>query len=173
MHLAEPDYVSFLAWATRHRRDLPWRSSRDPWHVLALEVMLQQTQAERVVPKWHEFVELWPTPSALVETARAVLVFAFEQRQGVVDTNVGRLSARWCGRLLGPEEAQLLADQLVPSDAWAWNQGLLDLGATTCRPSAPGCHECPASWCGWRGDVSVEDPERSGSRRVRQRCCVV
>jgi len=43
--------------------DLPWRQTRDPWAILASEVMLQQTQAPRVVPKWLAFVDAYPTPS--------------------------------------------------------------------------------------------------------------
>jgi len=44
-------------------RDLPWRRTRDPWAILVSEVMLQQTQVSRVIPKWHEFLETYPTPS--------------------------------------------------------------------------------------------------------------
>ena len=45
-------------------RDLPWRHTRDPWAVLVSEVMLQQTQVPRVVPKWHAFLEQFPTTAA-------------------------------------------------------------------------------------------------------------
>jgi A/G-specific adenine glycosylase len=45
-------------------RDLPWRTVRDPWSILVAEVMLQQTQAERVIPKWHAFLEVYPDPAA-------------------------------------------------------------------------------------------------------------
>lgn len=51
-----------LDWARAHHRELPWRRSRDPWAVLVSEVMLQQTQVDRVVPRWRRFVERWPTP---------------------------------------------------------------------------------------------------------------
>jgi A/G-specific adenine glycosylase len=44
-------------------RDLPWRRTRDPWAILVSEVMLQQTQAVRVVPKWQEFIATYPTPA--------------------------------------------------------------------------------------------------------------
>jgi A/G-specific adenine glycosylase len=50
-----------LAWYGRHRRDLPWRRTRDPYHVLVSEIMLQQTQVDRVVPKYHEFLGRYPT----------------------------------------------------------------------------------------------------------------
>lgn len=54
-----------LRWAVTVERDLPWRASRDPWEVLVSEVMSQQTQIERVVPKWLEFVERFPNPASL------------------------------------------------------------------------------------------------------------
>jgi A/G-specific adenine glycosylase len=41
-------------------RDLPWRRTRDPWRVLVAELMLQQTQVARVVPRWHEFLARFP-----------------------------------------------------------------------------------------------------------------
>ena len=50
-----------LRWYARHRRDLPWRLTRDPYHVLVSEIMLQQTQVERVIPKYHEFLARYPT----------------------------------------------------------------------------------------------------------------
>ena len=53
-----------LDWADAARRDLPWRRTRDPWSVLVAEVMLQQTQVERVVPRWHAFLERFPTTEA-------------------------------------------------------------------------------------------------------------
>jgi A/G-specific adenine glycosylase len=54
-----------LAWYRRHRRDLPWRRTEDPYHILVSEIMLQQTQVERVVPKYHEFLGRYPTLEAL------------------------------------------------------------------------------------------------------------
>ncbi|HLN15200.1 MAG TPA: A/G-specific adenine glycosylase [Acidimicrobiales bacterium] len=55
---------SVLAFGEAHRRDLPWRSTRDPWHVLVSEVMLQQTQVARVVEPYNRFVARYPTPAA-------------------------------------------------------------------------------------------------------------
>jgi A/G-specific adenine glycosylase len=43
-------------------RDLPWRRERDPWRILVAEVMLQQTQVDRVIPKWEAFLGVFPTP---------------------------------------------------------------------------------------------------------------
>lgn len=204
---------ALLEWGDEVRRDLPWRGTRDPWLVLVSEVMLQQTQAERVVPKYRAFVERWPTASSCAEvelaavlrlwsglgyprrarslhlaareivslhggalpedldallvlpgvgpyTARAVLVFAFEQEVGVVDTNVGRLLARWSGHTLTPAPAQSMADALVPrGQSWRWTQALFDLGASVCTKQAPSCDRCPvSSWCVWGGAADLEDP---------------
>ena len=53
-----------LAWGGPRLRDLPWRRTRDPWAVLVSEVMLQQTQVARVVPRWEAFLDRYPTPEA-------------------------------------------------------------------------------------------------------------
>jgi A/G-specific adenine glycosylase len=85
-------------------------------------------------------------------TARALLAFAFEADAAVVDTNVARTLARWHGRSLRPLEVQALADAALPAGrAWAWNQSLLDLGATVCTAGRPSCRSCPlAGSCAWR-----------------------
>jgi A/G-specific adenine glycosylase len=56
------------AWYRRNARDLPWRKTRDPYHVLVSELMLQQTQVSRVVGYYGEFLERFPT---LADVARA------------------------------------------------------------------------------------------------------
>jgi A/G-specific adenine glycosylase len=57
--------ASLLAWHGKHRADLPWRSRREPYGVLVSEVMLQQTQVSRVVPRFEQWMERWPTVEAL------------------------------------------------------------------------------------------------------------
>jgi A/G-specific adenine glycosylase len=64
---------SLLAWYRRHRRDLPWRRTRDPYHILVSEIMLQQTQVERVVPKYRQFLESYPTLEALAHARPAAV----------------------------------------------------------------------------------------------------
>ena len=210
--------AALVAWGERHRRDLPWRNTRDPWAILVSEVMLQQTQIARVVPRYEAFLAEFPTPTAcasapvaavirawdglgynrravqlhrcaeqvveqhdgclprdlaaLLElpgvgpyTARAVLVFAYEHDAGVVDTNVGRVLARWQGRRLTPAEAQAAADEAVPAgEGWAWNQALFDFAAGVCTRRAPRCDQCPVfSACRWQGRGA--DPA-DGSARV-------
>lgn len=54
-----------LAWYERNGRDLPWRDTRDPYHILVSEVMLQQTQVDRVLPKYREWLARYPTLEAL------------------------------------------------------------------------------------------------------------
>ena len=53
-----------LQWGMPRLRDLPWRHTRDPWAILVSEVMLQQTQALRVIPKYQQFLAAFPTPAA-------------------------------------------------------------------------------------------------------------
>jgi A/G-specific adenine glycosylase len=197
---------ALLAWFEEHRRDLPWRRTRDPWAVLVSEVMLQQTQAARVIPKWHAFLERFPDPATcaaapagdVIEawaglgynrrglalhrcaqavvaehggtlpddlkallalpgigpyTARAVLAFAYERDVAVLDTHVARIVARQANRRFTAKEAQNAADALVPAgEGWAWNQAVLDLGATICRSRSPRCDDCPVRpTCAWRG----------------------
>jgi A/G-specific adenine glycosylase len=109
-------------------------------------------------------------------TARAVLAFAFEEDAAVVDTNIARVLARFHGQTLKAREAQKLADEWVPQgEAWLWNQALMDLGATICRPQ-PLCDECPLQEdCAWGGQgvdpsvgsagVSVAQAKFEGSDR--------
>lgn len=53
--------LRLLKWYKEHGRDLPWRKTSDPYHILVSEVMLQQTQVDRVIPKYHEFLERYPS----------------------------------------------------------------------------------------------------------------
>ena len=210
-----------LAWAAERGRDLPWRTTRDPWEVLVSEVMLQQTQVARVVPAWHAFLARFPTVGvcaaapladvitqwaglgynrravflhrsavAVVErhggrfpddlrellalpgigpyTARALLAFAFEWDVGVVDTNAARVLARWAGTRLTPKEVQQRADDAVPVGwGWAWNQAMLDLGATVCTARSPACEQCPARpACGWFATGRADPDPAVGSAGV-------
>jgi A/G-specific adenine glycosylase len=56
-----------LDWYRANGRDLPWRKTDDPYHILVSEVMLQQTQVDRVLPKYHEWLEKYPSLSALAQ----------------------------------------------------------------------------------------------------------
>jgi len=54
-----------LTWYRKHGRDLPWRDTRDPYRILVSEIMLQQTQVDRVLPKYLEWLDKYPTFDAL------------------------------------------------------------------------------------------------------------
>jgi A/G-specific adenine glycosylase len=54
-----------LSWYRRHGRDLPWRATRDPYRILVSEIMLQQTQVDRVLPKYDEWLAQYPSIEAL------------------------------------------------------------------------------------------------------------
>ena len=56
-----------LSWYSKHGRDLPWRRTSNPYHILVSEVMLQQTQVDRVLPKYYEFLGRYPSFRALAE----------------------------------------------------------------------------------------------------------
>jgi len=56
-----------LTWYGRHGRDLPWRRTDDPYHILVSEIMLQQTQVDRVLPKYAEWLDKFPSLEALAE----------------------------------------------------------------------------------------------------------
>jgi A/G-specific adenine glycosylase len=60
-----------LAWYRRHGRDLPWRQTRDPYRILVSEIMLQQTQVDRVLSKYHEWLDRYPTFAALAAAPEA------------------------------------------------------------------------------------------------------
>ena len=62
----QPDFQHrLLAWFRRHRRDLPWRSSRDPYRIWVAEVMLQQTRIAAVIPYYDRFLARFPTVESL------------------------------------------------------------------------------------------------------------
>jgi A/G-specific adenine glycosylase len=72
---APPDRRRFrqrlLTWYRRHGRDLPWRKTDDPYHILVSEIMLQQTQVDRVLPKYAEWLEKYPSFNVLAAAPEA------------------------------------------------------------------------------------------------------
>jgi A/G-specific adenine glycosylase len=69
--------AGLLDWFTVHYRDLPWRHTRDPYRVLVSEVMLQQTQVDRVVPYYERWLELFPTAVALASAPTSDVITAW------------------------------------------------------------------------------------------------
>lgn len=65
--MAEPPFLSLLAWYRQNRRPLPWRETLDPYAILVSEVMLQQTRVETVLPYYHHFLRRFPSPEALAQ----------------------------------------------------------------------------------------------------------
>jgi A/G-specific adenine glycosylase len=66
--------AGLLAWFATNRRDLPWRRTRDPYRVLVSEVMLQQTQVDRVIPYYERWLERFPTVEALAKAPTSELI---------------------------------------------------------------------------------------------------
>jgi A/G-specific adenine glycosylase len=193
-----------IRWFRRHGRDLPWRRTRDPYHIVVSEFMLQQTPVARVEPYYHRFLARYPTiadlaraapdqvreswqglgyyrraanlhrlavtvvadrggvmPDGVAEleelpgvgryTAGAIASFAFERPEPAVDTNVSRVIRRaFFSRRAAVTERRIweLASRLVPRRgpaAWAFNQGIMELGALICTARVARCHACPVS----------------------------
>jgi A/G-specific adenine glycosylase len=222
-------HQALLGWFARVGRDLPWRRTRDPYEILVSEIMLQQTQVERVIPKYFEFLRAFPkladlaaaplaeviriwaglgynrravrlheiarhcvdhlgghlprTPAQLREleglgayTANAVACFAFEQDTPIVDTNVRRVLGRVFADVVGLDPPagpglQAFAEHVLPpAQGYAWNQALMDLGATVCTSRNPKHDICPlALQCAGRALVGTGDAraaERPAEYRV-------
>jgi len=68
---------ALLAWYERSHRDLPWRRTKDPYAILVSEVMLQQTQVARVVPRYEAWLERWPDEASLAAAERAHVLAAW------------------------------------------------------------------------------------------------
>jgi A/G-specific adenine glycosylase len=66
--------IALLAWFSAAGRDLPWRRTRDPYRIMVSEIMLQQTQVDRVIPKYHAFLEAFPTLAALASAPTADVI---------------------------------------------------------------------------------------------------
>lgn len=66
-------------WFRENARDLPWRGAQSPWHVLVSEFMLQQTQVDRVLPRYLEWIDRWPTPEALAAATPAEALRAWDR----------------------------------------------------------------------------------------------
>ncbi len=203
LHRAPDFRRRLLRWFQRHGRDLPWRRTRDPYHVIVSEFMLQQTQVSRVEAYYHPFLERYPSidvlaaaPAQMVReswdglgyyrrasnlhrlarevvrdhagtipndpielrrlpgvgryTAGAVASFAFERSAPAVDTNVARVLRR-AFHPRAPLKAignrlWATAEQIIPrrgKTAWAFNQGIMELGALICTARVARCGECP------------------------------
>lgn len=164
---------ALLAWFREHGRELPWRENRDPYAILVSEVMLQQTQVSRVVPRWMNWLERWPTVEALASAPRAEVIVAWQglgyNRRAVSLHEAARRVAEhgWPDDLTElPGVGRYTADAVgafafgrpvLPVDVNvgrvlertggvfgpAAAQALFDLGATICLARVPRCDACP------------------------------
>jgi A/G-specific adenine glycosylase len=162
-----------LAWFRHHSRDLPWRRTRDPYAILVSEVMLQQTQVERVVPRYVEWLERWPTADALAAAPAGDVIRAWQglgyNRRALNLHRAARAIAErgWPSDLTElPGVGRYTADAVrafafgepvLPEDTNVrrvrertghrfgprCGQALMDLGATVCLARVPRCEICP------------------------------
>jgi A/G-specific adenine glycosylase len=164
-----------LTWYAEHGRDLPWRRTRDPYAILVSEVMLQQTQVERVVPRYLEWLERWPTAESLAAAAAADVIRAWQglgynrrvlnlhrAAQRVAESGwpddlrelpgVGPYTAAAIGNFaFGRDElpvdtnVERVGERTGHSFSPAAAQALMDLGATVCLARIPRCSVCPVA----------------------------
>jgi A/G-specific adenine glycosylase len=162
-----------LAWYAENGRDLPWRRTRDPYAILVSEIMLQQTQVERVVPRYLAWLERWPTFEALAAAPAAEAIrewqgLGYNRRALSLHRAARHVAAHgWPEDLtelpgVGPYTAAAVrrfafGDDVLPVDvnvarvlrrtgasfSPASAQALMDLGATTCLARTPRCAACP------------------------------
>jgi A/G-specific adenine glycosylase len=162
-----------LMWYRANGRDLPWRTTKDPYAILVSEVMAQQTQVDRVVPRWERWLVRWPTVEALAEASAADVIrewqgLGYNRRalslhraaqhvaaHGWPDDltelpGVGRYTADAIecfalGRDVLPVDVNVRRVQERTGHAFtaAAAQALMDLGATVCLARVPRCDICP------------------------------
>ncbi len=95
-------------WYRRHGRDLPWRKTDDPYHILVSEIMLQQTQVDRVLPKYAEWLRRYPSLDALAaapdhEVAEAWRPLGYNVRPRRLQSIARESVAKYGGRLPSDE----------------------------------------------------------------------
>ena len=97
-----------LTWYRRHGRDLPWRKTDDPYHILVSEIMLQQTQVDRVLPKYTEWLDKYPSMHVLAaaperEVARTWYPLGYNIRPRRLQSIARESVAKYGGRLPSDE----------------------------------------------------------------------
>ena len=165
--------AELLAWFRAHRRDLPWRRTRDPYSILVSEVMLQQTQVPRVVPRYLAWMERWPTAEALAAAPRDEVIrewqgLGYNRRavnlhraaQVIAESGwpvnltdlpgVGRYTADAVGRFAFGEpvlpvdtNVRRVVERTGSEFGAEAAAALMDLGATVCLARIPRCGICP------------------------------
>ncbi len=162
-----------LTWYAASGRSLPWRATRDPYAILVSEVMAQQTQVDRVVPRWQRWLERWPTVGSLAAAGPADVIaewqgLGYNRRALNLHRAAQHVAAHgWphdltelpgVGRYTADAVACFaLGADVLPVDVnvrriqertgaaftSAAAQALMDLGATVCLARIPRCEICP------------------------------
>jgi A/G-specific adenine glycosylase len=164
---------ALLAWFRANGRDVPWRQTRDPYAILVSEVMLQQTQVERVAPRYQRWLERWPSAAAVASASRADVIrewqgLGYNRRavhlhraaQHVADRGwpddltelpgIGAYTAAAIrnfafGEAVLPVDTNVrrVQERTGASFGPESAQALFDLGATVCLARVPRCGVCP------------------------------
>jgi A/G-specific adenine glycosylase len=164
---------ALLGWYAEHGRDLPWRRTRDPYAILVSEVMLQQTQVARVVPRYLAWLERWATVEALADASAADVIREWQglgyyrralnlhraARQIAADgwpedltelPGVGRYTADAVARFAHDHPVlpvDVNVKRVIGRSSGVFGprsaHALMDLGATICLARIPRCGECP------------------------------
>jgi len=146
-----------LTWYRRHGRDLPWRKTTDPYHILVSEIRPRrlQTIARESVARYGgrlpaDEATLLSFEGIGAYTAGAIRSFAFRERAAILDTNVARVLFRVFIGSGDPKSAATkrhlwrLSETLMPvRHVFDFNQALMDLGAMVCVARNPRCFVCP------------------------------
>ena len=181
-----------LDWFANCGRDLPWRRTRDPYAILVSEVMLQQTQVERVIPRYVAWLERWPTVDALADASPADVIrewqgLGYNRRALSLHRAACRVAADgWPKDLtelpgIGPYTAAAVrcfafGEDVLPVDvnvgrvcrrtgaefSAAAAQALMDLGATICLARVPRCEACPLAGACPSRGIEEEPRRRQG-----------
>ena len=160
-------------WFREKGRDLPWRRTCDPYAILVSEVMLQQTQVERVVPRYLRWLTRWPTVETLADAARADVILEWQglgynrravnlhcaaqmvaghgwpddltELPGVGQYTAAAVGNFAFGRPVLPLDTNVKRVQERTGHDFgpAAAQALMDLGATVCLARVPRCGVCP------------------------------
>src|SRR5712692_10624118 len=93
-----------LQWYAAARRDLPWRSADDPYAILVSEIMLQQTQVDRVLPKYQQFLRAFPTLADLASASTADVIsvwvpLGYNRRAISLQSIARKVIAEYSGRI--------------------------------------------------------------------------
>ncbi|GCE13026.1 A/G-specific adenine glycosylase [Tengunoibacter tsumagoiensis] len=104
-----PEHISrvntgLLQWYAQKQRDLPWRTTSDPYAVLVSEIMLQQTQVDRVLPKYQQFLTAFPTLEALAAAPTADVIsvwvpLGYNRRAVSLQSIAQQVISRYAGRI--------------------------------------------------------------------------